>query len=748
MLSWFKKAPVVTSYSFEGLVSVHTQLMRYRELPEATLVELLRVLSEFLIYSDQHSSETFFFEYFCEKNMMALFVAMMGGRPLGVRVQVQLLQTLSILVQNISTATSLYYILSNNYINRLLSCRHFRLDHEDVRDWYVTFLKAVSIRLTIDTVQFFFNATTRTFPLYVEALQFRHCPEIQVQIAMKTVILNVLRVPDDRMRRFLTQPANLVYFLDLVAQNVALARTLQAHAGARDRFEYIEDKLVDQWYYLQDILQVPMPDLSFCLGEALFDSYLTHLLAASLLPNCARSKAPDGISPLLALHLLTQFFSRSTHTPLLHATAVMLLHPEMQHSTYMTAALGLGDKKTLSRAASVDAALDSPRVRALGTLSSSSSSGSLEIRRNSLVLSPTAATRSPRSSMAPASPTAALPPVVFEPHNVDGCDVESCCLQRPFPVGSWPLEDAAAVVFDVTGNWYRQALLALATSSDAALRLATFALLRTVLTHPSAAAPGSFVSLQIALDVLTHMTATGGRGSSRAMAPLAPPCWAPAKADRLRRLLAAFQAKVPMELAAWEGAVVAATRDADSSAALSVEWAMLVGPPAPPTARIAMLLELLVALDRLNLLMLDGRLLADELAAIGRDAQEDSAVLRRFFRVGDPLPLAERSLLPCVLRSDVYCLLNADLFVVVRPDTRDRTLGHIEVLEPLYVVATEWQEKTDELRVHGGTTDVTLQFPIASMRDQLLAHLDAMRAQQIDRKRSAIARLLAVQFAL
>ena len=323
MFGWFKKAtPVWAGYTFDGLVAVHAQLVRFRELPEATLVELLRVLSEFLIYSDQHSGEAFFFDFFCEKNMMALFVAIANSRSPSLRVQVQLLQTLSLLVQNISTATSLYYILSNNYVNKLLTCRQFRLDLEDVRDWYVTFLKAVSIRLTIDTVQFFFNAATRTFPLYVEALQFRHCAEIQVQIAVKTVILNVLRVPDDRMRRFLTQPSNLAYFLDLVKVNGSLALALQADATRLDRFQYKEDKLVDQWYYLQDILQVPMPDLCFRLGECLFDEYLQHLLARSLLPNCATNAAPR-VSTLLALHLLTQFFQRSSHTPLLHATAVM-----------------------------------------------------------------------------------------------------------------------------------------------------------------------------------------------------------------------------------------------------------------------------------------------------------------------------------------------------------------------------------------------------------------------------------------
>ena len=93
-----------------------------------------------------------FFDYFGETNMLALFVELGASLP-SIVFRVQLLQTMSISVQNIATRTLMYYTLSNNHVNRLLECP-FLVDCDDgVRDWYVTLLKALSLRLNDETVQ-------------------------------------------------------------------------------------------------------------------------------------------------------------------------------------------------------------------------------------------------------------------------------------------------------------------------------------------------------------------------------------------------------------------------------------------------------------------------------------------------------------------------------------------------------------------------------------------------------------------
>ena len=56
-------------------------------------------------------------------------------RENNVVVQVQIIQSMSILIQNMSNETAVYYLLSNNHINDII-VYGFDFSHEELRDWY------------------------------------------------------------------------------------------------------------------------------------------------------------------------------------------------------------------------------------------------------------------------------------------------------------------------------------------------------------------------------------------------------------------------------------------------------------------------------------------------------------------------------------------------------------------------------------------------------------------------------------
>jgi protein CLEC16A len=135
---------------------------------ENNVIEILRLISEMVVYGDNKSE--LLFDFFCEKNMLSLFLEIMWtevGCPPGVHIQI--LQTLSILVNCVKNDTSLYYLLSNNYINEIIIYPHDfdsrENDGDSLRDQFISFLKSLSIRLNCLTVQFFFLEKTGAFPL-------------------------------------------------------------------------------------------------------------------------------------------------------------------------------------------------------------------------------------------------------------------------------------------------------------------------------------------------------------------------------------------------------------------------------------------------------------------------------------------------------------------------------------------------------------------------------------------------------
>ena len=190
-------------YSLEEMEHLHSLLLRNQIVTDSnrdTVVEVLRAMSELVIWcarprarvcerlpasprhppplqpppplllpqprppppppsccccrGDQHDASMV--EYFLNENLLAHFAEILqqrSNRRGGVAVQV--LQTLSILIQNLRNQQTVFYLFSNNHINEIVGMR-FDFEDDEVLGYYVNLLKAISLTLDEATVQFFF----------------------------------------------------------------------------------------------------------------------------------------------------------------------------------------------------------------------------------------------------------------------------------------------------------------------------------------------------------------------------------------------------------------------------------------------------------------------------------------------------------------------------------------------------------------------------------------------------------------
>lgn len=256
------------------------------------LVETLRSVAEILIWGDQNDSSVF--DFFLEKNMLSFFLRIMKQKC-GSYVCVQLLQTLNILFENIRHETSLYYLLSNNHVNSII-VHKFDFSDEEVMAYYISFLKTLSLKLNTHTIHFFFNEHTNDFPLYTEAIKFFNHPEKMVRIAVRTLTLNVFRVEEKSMLRFITDKTAVPYFSNLVwfIGNHVLEIDSCLHGPEKTAQMVLKlDDLVaehlDHLHYINDILLLDDPDLNAILTD--------HLLNRLLIPLYIFSLIDDGTQP-------------------------------------------------------------------------------------------------------------------------------------------------------------------------------------------------------------------------------------------------------------------------------------------------------------------------------------------------------------------------------------------------------------------------------------------------------------------
>eukprot|EP00636_Phaeomonas_parva_P001231 CAMPEP_0118885152 /NCGR_PEP_ID=MMETSP1163-20130328/23738_1 /TAXON_ID=124430 /ORGANISM="Phaeomonas parva, Strain CCMP2877" /LENGTH=312 /DNA_ID=CAMNT_0006823105 /DNA_START=294 /DNA_END=1229 /DNA_ORIENTATION=+ len=174
------------------------------------VIEMLRQLGEFIVYGDRTSDgeggegevgpadlphRDIHFDVFCEGNTLGACVEL-ANQASSSGAKIQLLQTLSILVQNVHSQTSLFFILSNNYVNQVLeTILEDRTRDADLVDAFVAFCKTLALRINSRTIQFFFADQACTYcPLFEKCLVFLYAEDTMVRTSAMAVLLHFLQL--------------------------------------------------------------------------------------------------------------------------------------------------------------------------------------------------------------------------------------------------------------------------------------------------------------------------------------------------------------------------------------------------------------------------------------------------------------------------------------------------------------------------------------------------------------------------
>lgn len=297
------------------------------------LVETIRSITEILIWGDQNDSSVF--DFFLEKNMFVFFLNILRQKS-GRYVCVQLLQTLNILFENISHETSLYYLLSNNYVNSII-VHKFDFSDEEIMAYYISFLKTLSLKLNNHTVHFFYNEHTNDFALYTEAIKFFNHPESMVRIAVRTITLNVYKVDNQAMLHYIRDKTAVPYFSNLVwfigSHVIELDNCVQTDEEHRNRGKLSDlvAEHLDHLHYLNDILIINCEFLNDVLTDHLLNRLFLPLYVHSL-ENPDKGGERPKISLPVSLYLLSQVFLIIHHAPLVNSLAEVILNGDLSET--------------------------------------------------------------------------------------------------------------------------------------------------------------------------------------------------------------------------------------------------------------------------------------------------------------------------------------------------------------------------------------------------------------------------------
>eukprot|EP00258_Populus_trichocarpa_P044096 XP_024460115.1 protein TRANSPARENT TESTA 9 isoform X2 [Populus trichocarpa] len=273
------------------------------------VIETLRSISELITYGDQHDSN--YFDFFMERQVMGEFVRILKVSRI-VSISLQLLQTTSIMIQNLKSERAIHYMFSNEHINFLITYT-FDFRNEELLSYYISFLRAISGKLDKNTISLLVktqNEEVVSFPLYVEAIRFASHEESMIRTAVRALTLNVYHVGDESVNRFVAKAPHADYFSNLLTffqkqclyLNGMVSETLKnLDSDTTTAILNVVDEIEDNLYYISDVISAGIPEV----GRLITVNILQLLIFPFLLPSLQLDAVDDiQIGAITSLYLL------------------------------------------------------------------------------------------------------------------------------------------------------------------------------------------------------------------------------------------------------------------------------------------------------------------------------------------------------------------------------------------------------------------------------------------------------------
>ena len=175
------------------------------------------------------------------------------------------------LIINISNKVTLYYLLSNNFINKIIGTINddFIKYDEDFLSYYVNFLKSISLKIDLTTLQFFFMSQTNSFPLLEVALSLYNHEDKMIQSVVKNILLIMLKLNYPPLIEYLCSLPSLAYF-SFISCRIKNLLLLLSKEKNYEQYKTLQEDIVEEIIFVQDIFILKIDEINHILTNSLF----------------------------------------------------------------------------------------------------------------------------------------------------------------------------------------------------------------------------------------------------------------------------------------------------------------------------------------------------------------------------------------------------------------------------------------------------------------------------------------------
>ena len=309
------------------------------KLNSEVIVEAIEILQDYLLYGETKDNKIL--ELFCEYNFIDILKIYSFGYKDKIFIS-KIIKLLNALIKNISKETVFYYLMSNNFINNIISRNFIFLKNDkNFLFTYVDFLDILSIKLNINTVQFLFQEERGRFPLLDIAIKLHNYPDNYINLTIKNIILRIVKIEYKPLNRYLCELPTISYFCFLACQIkdeiINLSNEMDKKKKIKnyisDQSNIIIDNIKNNLIHIQNIFEINSYKINYIIINCMFYYCIIPYILYNLNFNKEKRKSSDkGIKTSICIFFINMLFIYIKNDIFLNILYTLIFYPYMLNS--------------------------------------------------------------------------------------------------------------------------------------------------------------------------------------------------------------------------------------------------------------------------------------------------------------------------------------------------------------------------------------------------------------------------------
>ena len=249
------------------------------------ICSLINIVGNYLVSAEKKNrpEDLTIFDTFCCNDFMSEFLQLSTYKYY--KINLQLIKTLSFLLINIKNKSTLYYLFSNNLLNKIISKDYSKHDDEFL-SYYVNFLKSLSFLLDETSIQLFYIEKYNSFPLVENILKYYNHKDSMIRNVVRNTIMNIFKVKSSKIEEHFSKLPSVLYFVKIVLHLRDICFEIKEEIKNKNKnnnkISYLFDDLYDEMIYIDDLLNLKKEKINYIIMNCLFTLFIIPVLCGSI----------------------------------------------------------------------------------------------------------------------------------------------------------------------------------------------------------------------------------------------------------------------------------------------------------------------------------------------------------------------------------------------------------------------------------------------------------------------------------